>query len=144
MEQPEQSLDCLAQWKRLGVRIALDDFGTGYSNLSYLSRLPIDRIKIDKSLVHRMTRDQKTAGIVSAIISLGTDFGFAVLAEGVESEAQLAMLKGMGCRQAQGFLLALPSSADEAKVLLDSRWGKRLPIHPSPFKDFATRRAHGT
>jgi EAL domain-containing protein (putative c-di-GMP-specific phosphodiesterase class I) len=112
--------------------------------LSYLSRLPVDRIKIDKSLVQRMTSDEKTAAIVRAIISLGADLGVEVLAEGVESEAQLTMLNGMGCRQAQGFLLASPASAAEAKTLLDSRWGRRLPLRPSPAGTFATRSAHGT
>ena len=131
IQRPDLALRCLAQWKRLGVRIALDDFGTGYSSLSYLSRLPVDRLKIDKSLIHRMTSDSKTAAIVRAIISLGADLGFAVLAEGVESEAQLTMLSGMGCQQAQGYLLALPACADEAKTLLASSWGKRAV--PRPF-----------
>jgi EAL domain-containing protein (putative c-di-GMP-specific phosphodiesterase class I) len=75
-----------------------------------------------------MTCDVKTAAIVRAVISLGADFGFAVLAEGVESEAQLTMLNGMGCRQAQGFLLALPARADEARALLVSKWGRRSPL----------------
>jgi EAL domain-containing protein (putative c-di-GMP-specific phosphodiesterase class I) len=130
IQRPVLALDCLAQWKRLGVRIALDDFGTGYSSLSYLSRLPVDRIKIDKSLIHRMPFDRKTAAIVRAVISLGADLGFAVLAEGVESEAQMTMLSGMGCPQAQGFLLALPGCADEARALLASNWGKRALLQP--------------
>jgi EAL domain-containing protein (putative c-di-GMP-specific phosphodiesterase class I) len=130
IEKPELALDCLGQWKRLGVRIALDDFGTGYSSLSYLSRLPVDRIKIDKSLIHRMTNDAKTAAIVRAVISLGADLGFAVLAEGVESEVQLTMLRRMGCQQVQGYLLALPGCADDARALLASSWGRR-PI-PNP------------
>jgi EAL domain-containing protein (putative c-di-GMP-specific phosphodiesterase class I) len=125
IQRPDLALHCLAQWKQLGVRIALDDFGTGYSSLSYLSRLPVDRIKIDKSLIHRMTRDPKTAAIVRAIVSLGADLGFAVLAEGVESEAQLTMLNGMGCQQAQGYLLAPPAIADEARAMLATNWGKR-------------------
>jgi EAL domain-containing protein (putative c-di-GMP-specific phosphodiesterase class I) len=125
IDKPELALDCLAQWKNLGVRIALDDFGTGYSSLSYLSRLPVDRVKVDKSLIHRMITDPKTAAIVRAIISLGVDLGFDVLAEGVESEAQLVMLSGMGCRQAQGYLLALPACAEEARALLAKDWGNR-------------------
>jgi EAL domain-containing protein (putative c-di-GMP-specific phosphodiesterase class I) len=113
------------------VRISLDDFGTGYSSLSYLSRLPVDRIKIDRSLIQRMTTDSKTAAIVRAIISLGAELGFAVLAEGVESESQLTMLSSMGCQQVQGYLLALPACAEEAKTLLDSNWGRR--VAPQPF-----------
>jgi EAL domain-containing protein (putative c-di-GMP-specific phosphodiesterase class I) len=125
IDKPELALNCLTQWKRLGVRIALDDFGTGYSSLSYLSRMPVDRVKVDKSLIHRMISDPKTAAIVRAVISLGVDLGFEVLAEGVESEDQLAMLSGMGCQQVQGYLLALPECAEKAKALLASDWGGR-------------------
>ena len=74
----------------------------------------------------------RSAAIVRAVISLGADFGFAVLAEGVESEVQLTMLDGMGCRQVQGFLLAVPVGANEARALLWSTWGKRLKVHLSP------------
>jgi EAL domain-containing protein (putative c-di-GMP-specific phosphodiesterase class I) len=125
IEKPALALACLEQWKRLGVRIALDDFGTGYSSLSYLSRLPVDRIKIDRSLTSQMTDDHRTAAIVRAVVSLGADLGVTVLAEGVETEAQLTMLNDMGCSQAQGFLLAFPACADEARTLLDAPWGSR-------------------
>ena len=130
IKNAELALECLTQWKELGVRIALDDFGTGYSNLSYLSRLPVDRLKIDRSLVHRVVRDSKTAAIVRAIISLGEDLGFAVLAEGVETEAQFAVLVRMGCPQVQGYLLTPPVCAHEAKLLLIQRWGARLAATP--------------
>jgi EAL domain-containing protein (putative c-di-GMP-specific phosphodiesterase class I) len=141
IDHPARALDCLTQWRELGVRIALDDFGTGYSSLSYLSRLPVDRIKIDKSLIQRMTSDSKTGAIVRAVITLGADLGFAVLAEGVESEAQLAMLNGMGCQQVQGYLLAPPSGADAAKALLASIWGKRPILNSYPAANFATASA---
>jgi len=139
IEQPQLALDCLAQWKRLGVRISLDDFGTGYSSLNYLSRLPVDRIKIDKSLIHRMTGDVKTSAIVHAIILLGADLDCAVLAEGVESERQLAMLTDMGCQQVQGFLLARPTGAIEAAALLAANWGIRS--QPIPFSAARTATA---
>ena len=126
IKNTELALECLTQWKELGVRIALDDFGTGYSNLSYLSRLPVDRLKIDRSLIHRVVRDSKTAAIVRAIIFLGEDLGFAVLAEGVETEAQFEVLVRMGCPQVQGYLLTPPVCAHEAKLLLTQRWGARL------------------
>jgi EAL domain-containing protein (putative c-di-GMP-specific phosphodiesterase class I) len=125
IDKPELALHCLAQWKRLGVRIALDDFGTGYSSLSYLSRMPVDRVKVDRSLISRMIGDPKTAAIVRAVIGLGSDLGFDVLAEGVESEEQLAMLSGMGCQQVQGYLLAMPACAEEARRLLAVDWGSR-------------------
>jgi diguanylate cyclase (GGDEF)-like protein/PAS domain S-box-containing protein len=121
----ESALDCLAQWKGLGVRIAVDDFGTGYSSLSYLSRLPVDRLKVDKTLVHSMTSEPKDAAIIRAVVSLGEQLGFEVLAEGVETEQQLAMLQDLGCRQVQGYLLADPAPAKEARALLSVRWGAR-------------------
>jgi EAL domain-containing protein (putative c-di-GMP-specific phosphodiesterase class I) len=127
IENPDCALECLKQWKRLGVRIALDDFGTGYSSLSYLSRLPVDRLKIDMSLIHRIVTDSKTAAIVRAVIALGVDFGFAVLAEGVETEAQFDMLVRMGCQQMQGYLFTAPVCAQEATALLARKWGVRLP-----------------
>ncbi len=121
----ELALECLAQWKSLGVRIAVDDFGTGYSSLSYLSRLPVDRLKVDKALVHGMTSEPRAAAIVHTVVSLGQQLGFTVLAEGVETEQQLAMLKDLGCHQMQGYLLAVPSPATEARTLLSRRWGAR-------------------
>jgi EAL domain-containing protein (putative c-di-GMP-specific phosphodiesterase class I) len=130
IENPEFALQRLAQWKQLGVRIALDDFGTGYSSLSYLSRLPVDRLKIDRSLIQRVDTDSKTAAIVRALISLGDDLGFAVLAEGVETEAQFELLLGMGCQQMQGYLLTRPVSACHVETLLTQRWGLRRVNRP--------------
>jgi diguanylate cyclase (GGDEF)-like protein/PAS domain S-box-containing protein len=132
----ELALECLAQWKRLGVHIAVDDFGTGYSGLSYLSRLPVDRLKVDKTLVHSMTSEPKDAAIVQTVVSLGRQLGFTVLAEGVETEQQLAMLQDLGCQQMQGYLLAVPAPANEARTLLGRRWGNRpmrrsRAVHPS-------------
>ncbi|MEJ0006962.1 MAG: EAL domain-containing protein [Steroidobacteraceae bacterium] len=125
IENPEFALRRLAQWKELGVRIALDDFGTGYSSLSYLSRLPVDRLKIDRSLIQRVATDSKTAAIIRALISLGEDLGFAVLAEGVETEAQFDLLLSMGCQQMQGYLLTRPVPACKVETLLTQRWGAR-------------------
>jgi diguanylate cyclase (GGDEF)-like protein len=121
----DATLACLAQWKRLGVRIAVDDFGTGYSSLSYLSRLPVDRLKMDKSLIHGMTLESKESTIVRAVISLGRELGFTVLAEGVETEDQLAMLDALGCQEVQGYLLAAPTCAAETRLLIEGRWGAR-------------------
>jgi diguanylate cyclase len=115
------ALDCLAQWKRLGVRIAIDDFGAGYSSLSYLSRLPVDRLKLDASLIRNMTTVAKDAAIVRSVVSLGRELGFEVLAEGVETDEQLDLLRSLGCAQAQGFLLGRPSSAQEIRALLRTR-----------------------
>jgi diguanylate cyclase len=125
IENPQLAMRWLAQWREIGVRIALDDFGTGYSSLSYLSRLPIDRVKIHRSLIQRVVTDSKTAAIVRAVISLGADLGFAVLAEGVATEPQFERLQQMGCEQMQGDLMASPVSADGAAGLLTRPWGAR-------------------
>jgi EAL domain-containing protein (putative c-di-GMP-specific phosphodiesterase class I) len=118
-------LECLAQWKRLGVRIAVDDFGTGYSSLSYLSRLPVDRLKMDRSLIEGMTHEAKDAAIVRTVISLGRELGFTVLAEGVETEEQFHMLEELGCQQVQGYLMTPPLPAAEARALMRRKWGAR-------------------
>lgn len=123
----ESTLLCLTEWKRLGVRIAVDDFGTGYSNLSYLSRLPLDRLKLDRSLVETMTLDKKGAAVMRSMISLGAELGITVVAEGVETEGQLKMLQDFGCPQAQGYLLARPMPSKQAQVVLRKAWGNRTP-----------------
>jgi EAL domain-containing protein (putative c-di-GMP-specific phosphodiesterase class I)/FixJ family two-component response regulator len=123
---------CLAQWKRLGVRIALDDFGTGSMSLPYLTRVPIDRLKIDGSLVSGLTQGSKDTTIVRALISLGRELGFTVLAEGVETEEQLRMLRDIGCQQAQGYLLTPPTSASNARAMMDGRWGARRAAQVPP------------
>jgi diguanylate cyclase (GGDEF)-like protein len=125
MRNPEAVLECLRQWKELGVRIALDDFGTGYSSLSYLSRLPVDRLKLDKSLIHSLTTKRKDAAIVRSVIALGKDLGVSVIAEGVETELQFQMLQELGCLQVQGYLLARPGPSEDVQALLMSRWGMR-------------------
>jgi diguanylate cyclase (GGDEF)-like protein len=123
---PHLALSCLAQWKRLGVRIAVDDFGTGYSGLSYLSQLPIDRLKLDQSFVRRIAEDSKDSTILGAVIALGRKLGFTVIAEGVETEQQLQTLRELGCQQAQGFLLGHPLPAADTQILLSEL---RLPAH---------------
>jgi diguanylate cyclase (GGDEF)-like protein len=125
IQSAEQALECLAEWKRMGIRIAVDDFGTGYSSLSYLSQLPVDRLKVDKSLVHSITTERKDATIVRSVISLGRELGFTVLAEGVETEAQLDKLAHLGCQQVQGYLTARPAPATEARIMLQRTWGQR-------------------
>jgi diguanylate cyclase (GGDEF)-like protein len=125
MRNPDAVLECFRQWKELGVRIAVDDFGTGYSSFSYLSRLPVDRLKLDRSLIHSLTATRKDAAIVRSIIALGKDLGVSVIAEGVETEEQFRMLRNLGCLQVQGYLLARPGPPQEARSLLMNRWGMR-------------------
>jgi EAL domain-containing protein (putative c-di-GMP-specific phosphodiesterase class I) len=90
-----------------------------------LSRLPVDRLKLDKSLIHRLTTERKDAVIVRSIIALGKDLGVSVIAEGVETELQLQMLQELGCPQVQGYLLARPGPPEGVQALLMSRWGTR-------------------
>jgi diguanylate cyclase (GGDEF)-like protein len=94
--------------KELGVRLAVDDFGTGYSSLSYLQQFPIDILKIDQSFVVRLEDSSEQRAIVHALIELGRALGLEIIAEGVESEAQLQLLRGEGCDHAQGYLFAPP------------------------------------
>jgi diguanylate cyclase (GGDEF)-like protein len=118
-------IECFRQLKLIGVRIAIDDFGTGYSSLNYLSRLPADRLKLDKSLIHNLTTQWKDVAILHSIIRLGKELGVAVIAEGVETEQQLQLLKQLGCPQVQGYLLARPAAQNEVKRVLVRRWGNR-------------------
>jgi EAL domain-containing protein (putative c-di-GMP-specific phosphodiesterase class I) len=124
----DRASEYLNDWRRLGVRIALDDFGSGYSGFSYLTRLPVDAVKIDRALVDMMTRDSKCARVMRAIIELGSDLGLDVIAEGVETEQQFQMLRDFNCPKLQGFLLARPLPARQARAALDRPWGnRRLP-----------------
>jgi diguanylate cyclase (GGDEF)-like protein len=103
----------LERCARLGVRWALDDFGTGYSTLTYLKRLPVQVLKIDRSFVHNMLADAQDRAIVEGVISLSKTFGCVVVAEGVETAAQARMLLDMGCEIGQGTGIAMPMPAAE-------------------------------
>jgi diguanylate cyclase len=128
----DSAIECLERCRDLGVHIAIDDFGTGYSSLCYLSKLPVDRLKLDKSFVHRMTQDKKTAAIVKSVLALGAEMDMTVLAEGIETERQFAMLQDWGCEQVQGFLFAKPAPAAEARALLNMPFGARQqPVYPA-------------
>jgi diguanylate cyclase (GGDEF)-like protein/PAS domain S-box-containing protein len=104
----DTALANLSALRELGVRIALDDFGTGYSSLTYLKRFPLDVIKIDRSFAQRINTDPHSAAIVRMIVELADSLGHQVIAEGVETEAQLAALERAGCHMAQGFLFSEP------------------------------------
>ena len=115
----------LHELKRLGVRISIDDFGTGYSCLSYLQRLPIDTLKIDRSFVaglHPESLEEASQPIIQTILSLGSNLGIDVIAEGVETEVQRKALEGMGCKTFQGYLLGRPMNGEAvANMLEDSQ-----------------------
>lgn len=111
MEDSDQTRSILCALKDLGVRIVLDDFGTGFSNLGYLCRFPFDKVKIDRSFVGKMDDDRNALAIVKAVVALGDSMDLQVTAEGVETFPQLSLLREIGCRQAQGFLLGKPTAA---------------------------------
>src|SRR5262245_31377123 len=108
MQNAEHSINTLWGLKKQGVRISMDDFGTGYSSLNYLKRFPIDRIKLDQSFVRDLPGDKDDAAIAMAVIAMGRSLELVVIAEGVETEEQLAFLKDRECDQLQGFLLSRP------------------------------------
>ncbi|MGI9509849.1 MAG: putative bifunctional diguanylate cyclase/phosphodiesterase, partial [Geminicoccaceae bacterium] len=118
--QPGESGDILAWLTGLGINLALDDFGTGYSALSYLRRFPIDRIKIDRSFVNEIDTNQSDAALARAIIGMAHGLNMQVIAEGVETEAQLDLLKHYGCDEAQGYLLARPMAPTNIPGLASS------------------------
>src|SRR5262245_1660608 len=119
MIDAEQTVDTLAELKKIGVRMAIDDFGTGHSSLAYLKRLPVHRLKIDKSFVRNVTSDRNDAAITRAVIALAKSLGLKVIAEGVETEQQRALLARYGCREIQGFLIARPSPASDLEPFVE-------------------------
>ncbi|MBR0565424.1 EAL domain-containing protein [Azoarcus sp. L1K30] len=108
LESIETVIDRMRRLKKVGITFSLDDFGTGYSSLSYLKRLPLDQVKIDQAFVRDITIDQNDAAIVRATLAMGQSLGLNVIAEGVETEAQHALLVEYGCPQFQGYLFSRP------------------------------------
>jgi diguanylate cyclase (GGDEF)-like protein/PAS domain S-box-containing protein len=117
LQNSEATLATLHALRGSGVRISLDDFGTGYSSLSYLRSFPFDKIKIDRSFVEDVTSRNDSLAIVRAVTGLGRSLGIATTADGVETPAQLELLRREGCTQAQGYLFSKPRPASEVKKL---------------------------
>ncbi|WP_168204866.1 EAL domain-containing protein [Noviherbaspirillum sp. UKPF54] len=113
LQDTGEVMETLHSLKKLGVHLSIDDFGTGYSSLSYLKRLAVDKLKIDQSFVRDLAEDADDAAIVKAVIQLGHALQLSVIAEGVETEDQLAFLQKYGCDQAQGYLIARALPAGE-------------------------------
>jgi diguanylate cyclase (GGDEF)-like protein/PAS domain S-box-containing protein len=115
----DDNLARIVSLKALGVQLAMDDFGTGYSSLAYLRRFPMDVLKIDRSFVDRLGGESEDEALVRTIVRLGQRFGMRTVAEGIENETQLALLREMGCDFAQGYLLSRPLPVLDATALLD-------------------------
>jgi diguanylate cyclase (GGDEF)-like protein/PAS domain S-box-containing protein len=118
IEDFDRGLSLLRRLKALGVRISMDDFGSGYSSLSYLQAFPFDKIKIDRAFVINLGRNPQSAAIVRAVIDLGHGLEMSIVAEGVETEAQLAFLAEEGCDAVQGYLIGRPAPISQFAALV--------------------------
>jgi len=127
MQNSQQQLGALQALRNLGSRILIDDFGTGYSSLSYLKHLPIDSLKIDRAFVRDMVANGNDAAIVRAIVAVAKSLGLMLVAEGIESEAQLDCLRKLGCECGQGFLVSPPLAPEACRNILWQLRGTRVP-----------------
>ena len=121
LENSEDTLQALAELRKLGTLIAMDDFGTGYSSISYLQKFHFDKIKIDRSFISELANNHQNLEIVRAVLAIGTSLGIRVLAEGIESEQEFLALRVLGCHEGQGFY-----------------FGRPLPVHAIP-REFKLR-----
>ena len=126
MQDTENIIPRLHELRNLGVRLAMDDFGTGYSSMAYLSSLPIDTLKIDRSFITKMTRSDEDAAIVRAIVTLAKTLDLRITSEGIETSDQHAQLSALGCDFGQGYFFDRPMSAEKLELqLAPMRLGKQ-------------------
>ena len=118
----DKAVATLSRLKQMGVTLTMDDFGTGYSSLYYLTRLPLNNIKIDQKFIRGLDHDRNDEAITHAIIALSHGLGMRVIAEGVETPSQFAFLQKQGCEEAQGFYIGRPMTAPLFKVW----WKERM------------------
>ena len=123
-----RGLSILRRLKALGVRIAMDDFGTGYSSLSYLQSFPFDKIKIDQAFVANLERNPQSAAIIRAVIGLGRGLNVPIVAEGVETKAQLAFLEQAQCNEVQGFLIGRPAPIERYSELVNNKPTRQIRV----------------
>ncbi len=129
MQDVERSLEALNALREMGVRLALDDFGTGYSSLGYLTQLPVDCLKIDRSFIHDMQELPQQLMVVRGIVALSSALGLPTVAEGVESNEDLRALRRIGCHLVQGYLFTEPLTASE----FADWWREALAMSPQPY-----------
>jgi len=125
------TLSVLQELTEMGLKLAIDDFGTGYSSLSYLKQFPVGKLKIDRSFIRDIAADCSDAAITAAIISMAKNLHLKVIAEGVETEAQMSFLRGHKCDEIQGYYFSKPISADAAASILIGQAGHTSAEHPS-------------
>jgi diguanylate cyclase (GGDEF)-like protein/PAS domain S-box-containing protein len=140
VEDSASTTEILEQLRTMGVRVVIDDFGTGYSSLGYLKRFPLDSLKIDRSFVEGLGSQQESTAIVNAIVAMAGALSIDVVAEGVETQAQLAELKQLGCAFAQGYYFAAPLTAPEIAALLGRSYPWLERIHSFELRSAS---AHG-
>jgi EAL domain-containing protein (putative c-di-GMP-specific phosphodiesterase class I) len=118
MRDLDRTASHLRNLKELGVHLSIDDFGTGHSSLNYLKRFAVDTLKIDRSFVRDIHEDANDAAIVRAVVAMAHSLKLRVVAEGVETEAQLAFLRSLACNEMQGYLFSKPLPAEQATAFL--------------------------
>jgi diguanylate cyclase len=121
----ERAIAILRKIKNLGVRVAMDDFGTGYSSLSYLQAFPFDKIKIDQTFIAKIGTNNQATAIIHAIVGLGRALALPVIAEGVETEEQLAFLVTEGCNEVQGYFIGRPQPIAHSALVDRIGWQLR-------------------
>jgi diguanylate cyclase (GGDEF)-like protein len=125
LEDPDQAIDTLHQFKKMGLHVSLDDFGTGYSSLSYLMKLPLDKLKIDQSFIRDMGQNDRGTAIVAATIAMAHSMGLIVIAEGVEEVRHVDLLRQMKCDILQGYYIARPMPAHRIEIMIENNLKRR-------------------
>ena len=128
MVDAKSTITTLNELKKMGMKLAVDDFGTGYSSLNYLRQFPIDTLKIDRSFIKDITTISEDSAITAAIIAMAHRLHLNVIAEGVETEEQLAFLKDYGCDEIQGHLFCEPMPLDEITRFMEENSTSNLPV----------------
>ena len=144
MRNPQETARRLHAIKEIGVRIAIDDFGTGYSSLSHLQRFPVDALKIDRSFLSQLADNPEGETLLRTLVQLGKALSIETLAEGIERDQELALLREEDCDSGQGYLFARPLAADDAARFLREWPGRPSPQLPSQSASRATRRGGHT
>ncbi|HAD49565.1 MAG TPA: diguanylate phosphodiesterase, partial [Idiomarina sp.] len=134
MEDPDFVADILYRLKQQGIHVAIDDFGVGFSSLSYLQKLPLDRLKIDKTFVHNSSQDSGRI-IIETIVDMAHRLGLGIVAEGIEDQQQLEYFKRLKCAEAQGYYFARPMPAEQLMKLLERENGDCVSLSSSAASD---------